>query len=195
MSTTLLTLLLKYKYIILIPIVFIEGPTITIFCGVLWKLGLMNGLLAALVATLTNLVGDVMWYYIGFYRGEDFIKKFGHYFNLTDARVSKGEEIFLRHGSKILVFMKVTSGFGMIIPTLFASGMYKMNFKKYMLMNAIGETVWSFGIMFIGYFFSHLYTQIQGTFSRVGFISFVTIFFILVIFNLKRIYNTYVSTS
>lgn len=179
------SLLITYKYIILFPLAFIEGHMVTVLCGFLWKLGYINGYIAVFIIIAANLVGDIMWYYIGKYKGEKFVIKYGKYFNLDDKKIEKGKILFEKNGPKILLIAKLTNGFGMIIAILFASGMYKMDFKKYILMNLIGETVWSASLLAIGYFFGQFYTQIESTFSKIGLLL-IGILLIVLFINLKN---------
>jgi membrane protein DedA with SNARE-associated domain len=124
-----------------------------------------------------------MWYLIGKYKGVAFVRKFGKYVGLNDEKIERGRELFNTHGIKILLGAKLTNGFGIIIAILFVSGMYRIDFKKYLAMNFIGEIIWSGVLLGVGYFFGNLYNQIDNVFYKMGLIG-LCIVAVVVIFNI-----------
>jgi len=52
------SLLLTYKYLILIPLAVVEGPIITVIAGFLITLGYMNIFLVYLIVIAGDLAGD-----------------------------------------------------------------------------------------------------------------------------------------
>ncbi len=179
---TALSLLITYKYLILFPLAFFEGHMITVLCGFLWSTGYINGLIAVVIIIMANLAGDILWYYIGAHQGENFVQRFGKYFSLSDEKIARGKTIFDRHGARILIGSKLTNGFGLLIPILFASGMYRMNFRKYILMNLLGETLWSCALLAVGYYFGNYYTQIENEFSKLGLIGVVIVVAVFLVY-------------
>ena len=187
MPDYLLSLLTHYGYAIIFPIALFEGHIITILVGFLWKMGYIQGLIGVWIVIAGNLTGDIIWYWIGYTQGGPFIRKYGPYVGIDDVKAKRAGEIFLRHGAKILFLSKVTNGFGMVIATLCMAGAYKIPFKKFLFYTFLGEVLWSFSLLFIGYFFGGLYSVIESYFTKVFLIT-VFALLIFILFSLGKRY-------
>ena len=92
--STIIGLILSYKYFILFPLAFIEGPFVMMISGLLVRLGYLNFILAYILLMTGDLFEDIVWYGVGRKFGMPFIKKFGKFFNITEQAVVKVENIF-----------------------------------------------------------------------------------------------------
>src|SRR5689334_14624202 len=101
-----------WVYALIVLIAFIDGPYISLILGALIKLNYFSFLPIYFALMAGDLIGDVLWYHIGFYYGHSFIKKFGKYFNVTEQNIEKVKEIFHKHKHPILFISKITNGFG-----------------------------------------------------------------------------------
>jgi len=157
-----------------------EGPILSIIGGILLKMGYFS--LFPLYGALMfgDLIGDTVWYSIGFYFGHGFVSRFGKYFNVTEERILKVEEIFHRYKNSILFISKISNGLGFAIVTLLAAGMVKIPFRRYILINLSGQFIWSGLLIAVGYFFSHLYSQLDTLFGRLSLVALFV--FLLVLF-------------
>ena len=154
MSELFLQWILTYKYIIIFPIMIIEGPIVTITTSFLIHFGYFSFWPLYLTLMAGDLAGDVIWYYIGYFGGHRFTKRFGHKFGITEETIAKVEKLFHKYPSAILLFSKITTGFGFALVTLFVAGMVKIPFYKYLFYNAIGQLFWTGGLMALGYYVS-----------------------------------------
>lgn len=176
----LLASILLYKYVLLIPLAIIEGPMVSIYSGFLIQGGIMRVVPAYLCLMLGDLLGDVGWYLVGYYSGRPFIRRFGKYFSITDESVATATRVFHRHNQFILLFSKITTGFGLALAVLVTAGMVKIPFRRYLLLNFLGQIVWTGMMLSLGYFFGHLYAQIEGVFGKLSFFAaFVVLVFAL----------------
>src|SRR4051812_23075448 len=105
--TAMSALLLHYKYALLIPLGFLEGPIIAMICGVLIHLGSLSLVPAFSILYCVDLAGDTMWYWLGRLRGQWFIHRFGRYVSLTEERVDTVMKIFRKYHVGILFFSKL----------------------------------------------------------------------------------------
>ena len=168
MASHAFALVVAYKYIILFPIAFLEGHVITIIAGFLVHLGYLSFIPAGLVIASGNLLGDVLLYWLGYKKGERFALRYGKYIGINESNLASAKAIFVKHHEWILLISKVTNGLGLAVVILFTAGMSKVPFRKYMLLNAVGELMWTALLLTLGYFFGHLYQAIDGTLSRIG---------------------------
>jgi membrane protein DedA with SNARE-associated domain len=168
MHTTLIQLVVAYKYSLLVPIAFFEGHIISLIVGFSARLGIINPFWGGALIVIGNLLGDTALYWLGFHQGKRAIRRWGKYFDLTDSSVEKAREIFHAHKSKILFTSKVTNGFGLAMGILFTAGMTRIPFGIFMAWNVAGECVWTGLLVAAGYFFGHLYVTIDAVVWRIG---------------------------
>lgn len=172
--------LITYRYLLIFPIAIVEGPILMVFCGILWKLGYFSLLPLFLALAASDLFGDVMWYAVGRWGGERFIRRFGRYFGVDEEMVRKVEVRFRAHEGKILFLSKLTMGFGFAIATILAAGMLRVDFKKFLAINAVGQVFWTVILLGAGYLYGNYYESLdQGFryFSLAGFLGAVYLAF------------------
>ena len=174
-AASVLALILQYKYIILFPLAIFEGPIIMVVSGFLYHLGYFPFLPLYLTLIIADLVGDFIWYGVGYHFGRPIILKHGKFFSITNELFDKIEAKFHNHQNKILFISKMTMGFGFAHATLITAGAVKVSFKKYVLLNFLGGFIWTGFLMMIGYFFGNLYTVIEGQFKIVSVIALIMI--------------------
>ncbi len=166
-----------WVYVFIVVFSFIEGPVLAMVFGVIIKLGYFDFPTVYIALMTGDLLGDIFWYYVGFFYGQRFINKFGKYFSITEQNVEKAKEVFHKHKHKILFVSKITNGFGIGLAILLTAGMAKLPFKKYLAVNAVGQIIWTGLLISIGYFFGNLYIQINDLAGRF----FITIVLIILI--------------
>ncbi len=180
-------------YITVILICIVEGPVISMVFGALVKLGYFPLIPVFVVLMFGDLIGDVMWYAIGRFYGNKFIQKYGKYFSIDDESVRKVSEIFVKYQHRILLISKMTNGFGFSLVTLITAGIVKIPFKKYFLINFIGQIVWTGILISVGYFFGKVYEQVDSILGKMtvvaSFIIIVMLFFGYMNYMKKRANN------
>lgn len=154
--------LLAYKYLIIIPGAIFEGPILSIICGLLIRLDVLNFWYAYFFLMLGDLIGDVLWYWAGYHWGKKLILKFGKYFSITEESIEIVKKLYHRYHFSILVASKLTMGLGFPGAVLATAGIVRISFRKFMLYNLIGQFVWTGGLIAIGYFVGEAYITING---------------------------------
>jgi membrane protein DedA with SNARE-associated domain len=149
--------LLAYRYIVLFPIMVIEGPIITIIAGFLASLDLLNVYVVYVVIITADLTGDFIYYAIGRWGRESFIDKWGKYIGLNKEKIIKVEAHFKRHQKKTLILGKLSHAVGM--PILVAAGIAKVPLWDFFWFNFLATLPKSFFFLFIGYHFGQAYVK------------------------------------
>lgn len=172
---TFLALVSSYRYAILVPAaLFLDIPA-GLASGVAVRLGYLSFPLAYPCLMLGALLGDMLWYGIGYHYGEPFVMRFGKYAGINKANLRKAESFFRFYGRRILFFSKLTTGFGFAIPILMTAGMSRLPFWRFITTNIAGQFFWTGGLIAIGYFFGALYLQVNTAFARVSLLPLVVI--------------------
>lgn len=174
-ESEIVALILQYKYVILLPIAFVEGPMIMFLSGTLYRFGYFDLLPLYFTLLIGDWIADFFWYGLGYYASRPLLKKYGHFLGITEEVFQKIEGLFHRHQSKILFISKITMGFGFAIGTLLAAGASRVPFKKYATLNLLGGFIWTGLLMALGYFFGNLYTKISEEFQLVSIVAAVIV--------------------
>ncbi len=164
-------------YGVIVFLGFAEGPFLSMFSGVLIRFGYLSFIPAYIALMLGDLIGDLVWYYVGRQYGTRFIKRFGKYVSVTEESVEKVSRIFHKYKDRILIISKISNGFGFALVTIITAGIVRIPFARYISINVIGQFVWTGLLLGVGYFLGNLYTQVDTVFGY-AFVSMVVAIFI-----------------
>src|SRR5882672_2834396 len=98
----LLALILHYRYLILVPAALLWGLLVCMVVGVAIRLDYLMFIPAYACVMLGELIGDVFWYWMGYYQGERFVKRFGKYVGLDTAYIEMSKRLFEKYDQRIL---------------------------------------------------------------------------------------------
>jgi membrane protein DedA with SNARE-associated domain len=107
-----------------------------------------------LAGTAGAMVGNWFWYWLAIRFGEArmhvFIDKYSRWLTLDWDEVERGERLFGRYGSTIVLIARM-------IPTLRSlisvpAGLFKMSLRRFLVFSTIGTLGWSAALAGIGYF-------------------------------------------
>jgi len=128
---------------------FLPGDSLLFTAGFLASQGFLDIWPATLLVFIAAIMGDSFGYAFG--------RKIGPaIFNKEDSRffkkenLMKAEKFYEKYGAKTIIiarFLPVVRTFAPIV-----AGVGKMNYAKFIRYNIIGGFVWTFGLMFAGYF-------------------------------------------
>lgn len=104
-------------------------------------------------AFLTGLFGSVFCaiiiYYMGYFGGKAFVKKYGKYFFMKEEDIEKSNSWYQKYG---LLAALIGRNFP-IIRTLISLpiGIMRLSFAKFLLYTIIGSIPWTFAFVYFGY--------------------------------------------
>ncbi|MDO8511823.1 MAG: DedA family protein [bacterium] len=176
--------LLNYRYLILFPLIVLEGPITVITAGVLTSVGLLNFFLVYFVAVIGDLAGDSLYYSIGRY-GRKHLDRWGRFIGLPKERLEKMETHFKDHGGKTLIAGKLSHAIGAIV--LVSAGIARIPFRKFIIFNLWATLPKSLVLLLIGYYFGNTFIHLQRYFDFAWLGALVaTVLFILVYLFLRK---------
>ena len=112
-----------------------------------------KGIFTFLGAFLTGLIGSVFCaiviYFMGYYGGRPFIKKYGKYFYMKEEDIEKSDSWFNKYG---MLSALIGRNFP-IVRTLISLpiGITHQSFYKFLLYTTIGSIPWTFAFVYVGY--------------------------------------------
>jgi len=97
------------------------------------------------------LLGDILWFYLGRWRGSQILSFLCRISLEPDSCVRHTEERFLRHGASSLVFSKFIPGINTVIRPL--AGISGMSLLAFVLYDGLGTVAYVSSFTLLGYFF------------------------------------------
>lgn len=117
--------------------------------GILAGKGIFSFWGAFLIGLLGSVFCAVIIYFMGYFGGKPFIKKYGKYFFMKEEDIEKSDSWFNRYG---LMAALIGRNFP-IIRTLISLpiGIMQLSFWKFLLFTTIGSIPWTFVFVYVGY--------------------------------------------
>lgn len=151
-------LLESYKYVILFPLAFFEGPTLMMIVGLLIAAHVFDPLLAFAVVLVGASLGDTFWYAIGRYGHGPFAYTMEKLFRITPERLEKARALVGNHRIKMIAAFKLS--WGVSFAGLVAAGIARIPYLTFLGICVSVTIVQAAGFMMIGYFFGEAYKQV-----------------------------------
>ena len=174
-------LLAQYTYIIMAPAAMVLGPIVSLVAGVLLRLDVISLVPTVLALAAGELGADVVWYWVGRRYGGSFVERFGRYFGMTPASIASAMNLFGKHHDIIIFTSKLTAGLGFAMVILFAAGLSRVPFRRYMMLNIAGQFLWTASLLSIGYFLGHIYLRVGDVFEKIALLALVVIVIVSII--------------
>jgi membrane protein DedA with SNARE-associated domain len=157
--TQMMGWLVQYKYVVLFPIMIVEGPIITVIAGFLSSLGYLNLFVAYSVVVMGDVVGDSLYYLAGRWGRMYLFRQWGRSIGITMERMIQLQQFFTKHTMKTLIVGKLSHAIG--APVLVAAGMAHIPYWKFLGINFLATLPKSLLLLLIGFYFGQGYAKID----------------------------------
>lgn len=150
--------LLQNSYPLMFVGMIIEGPTIIAAASFAVTMGYFNLGIIFILAILGDIVGDFIFYSLGYFGRTAIIEKYNRRFKIPKIKMDKLKNLVEKHPWKIITIIKLSPLLPM--PGLITVGSTHLSPKKFIkiiLSIIIPKTII---FMALGYFFGHAYNQI-----------------------------------
>lgn len=119
---------------------------------------------ATFIATLGNLFGGLVAYYVGVWGGRPFLKRFGRYFLINERELAWTERLFERHGEMTVLIGRMLP----IVRTFISlpAGIARMNPLKMATYTALGAFIWCAFLIFVGQKLGENWDSLKPFFHR-----------------------------
>lgn len=116
-----------------------------------------------LAGTAGAMLGNWLWYWVAIKFGEArlhvFIDRFSRWLTLDWDEIERGERLFAKHGSIIVLVARM-------IPTLrslisIPAGLFKMSLRRFLVFSTIGTLGWSAALAGAGYFLGSQFQDVE----------------------------------
>lgn len=172
-----------WSYVLIALLVATEGPVTTLIGATAAAAGFLDIRLVFLATAIGNIAGDALWYSVGY------VGKSERFYGLT-SRVGLHREPIQRlevgmrtHAAKAILIAKIT--FGLIIPTLVATGLARVPLRRWFPAVLVAETLWTVLLVSIGFHAAGAIAQVESGFRMLGMVAAVIVITVILIY-LKR---------
>lgn len=145
------TLLIQYKYWILIPLTFIEGPIIAFVAGTMAAAGLFNIYALAILFFVRDMGLDAAYYAMGYYGGHTpFAEKMLKRIGITEDHLDNVREVWDKRPWITMFIGKLS--YGIATAFIVVAGMIKMPLRLFFGYGFIVAILQYGVLLFAGYF-------------------------------------------
>lgn len=152
-----LSLLAQYGYAVVFGVILLEnlglplpGLALLVIAGALAGAGRLAVPLILLAGITGALIGDLVWYAVGRWRGRPVLGFLCRLSLNPDTCVGNTERFFLRHGMPTLLVAKFLPGLNTIAPPLM--GTLRAGFGRFLAFDTGGAVIFSVVTVGVGYF-------------------------------------------
>lgn len=166
--SALAPILNNYGYLAVGGLVFVEdfgvpspGETVLIAAALYAGAGQLNIILVGLIGFVAAVVGDNVGFAIGHHGGCPLVERYGKYVLLTPRRLERADELFNRHGGKIVTVARFIEGLRQLNGII--AGITGMPWRRFLMFNALGAALWVGLWVTVGYLAGDHITAVYDT--------------------------------
>src|SRR5215467_542928 len=134
--------------------------------GALAGMGQMNYFAALFFAVLGALAADSIWFQLGRHKGIKVLQLLCRISLEPDSCVRRTEGMFSKQGARSLLVAKFLPGLGLVTPPL--AGIFRMRYRRFLLFDALGSSLWAGAFLGLGYLFSGQIERVAAGLASLG---------------------------
>ena len=159
--------------IILFAVVFVEQVGVPLpaapwllAAGALAGSGKMNWVTALCAAMLGSLQGDLIWFYLGRYRGQRILNLLCRISLEPDSCIRRTQNLYTRYGMSGVVVAKFIPGLSTLVPPL--AGNSGVSTLRFLFFDGLSSLLYGGSFILVGVFFSHQLEQVIDALAGLG---------------------------
>jgi membrane protein DedA with SNARE-associated domain len=117
------------------------------------------------VATMVTTIGGSLGFALGHYGGRPLLERYLRVFRVSQATLTRGENLFARFGALTVFFARFVFGLRIVAGPL--AGVLHMPWRKFLLWNFFGAAVWVSTISTTGYLFGRHWGKFERVLKRL----------------------------
>lgn len=147
-----MSILLAYRYWVLLPLAIIEGPMLAFVCGVLISLGFLSAPLTLFILVVGDIIPDTIFYTLGrFWSDRPFVKRIAARIGVTEAHFDDAQRLWVEHPGKTMLMSKFA--YGVSAAFLFMAGLMRMSAYRFYGYSVSISIAHYMVIVIVGYYF------------------------------------------
>ncbi|MGC2447220.1 MAG: DedA family protein [Candidatus Sulfotelmatobacter sp.] len=117
-----------------------------------------------LLAIIAATCGDNLGFIAGYYGGRRLLDRYQHVFRIRNETVRRGERLFERYGAATIFFARFLFGMRIIAGPM--AGVLRMPWRRFLVFNFLGATIWVTVVSGCGYMFGRHWEHVERNMKR-----------------------------
>jgi membrane-associated protein len=160
-------LIIEYRYWILLPLAFLEGPLVSLSAGLLASLGYFNPWVVLAVLICKDVSVDAVCYALGRWGNHDnLVHRYAKKIGITEEHWGAVERLWEHHPWRTMFLSKIA--YGLSLPFLVSAGLSRISYKKFWFYALQISLIQYGGLLALGYFFGNSISVIKDTVDIVS---------------------------
>ena len=139
---------------------------VLLFAGALGGAGKLHWAPALAGGVLGSLAGDLIWFYIGVFKGRTALKALCRISLEPDSCVRRTQDLFGKYGMAGLVGGKFIPGLSTLLPPL--AGSSGLSLPRFLFFDALSSLLYCGSFMLVGFLFSNQVEEIVAALASLG---------------------------
>lgn len=169
-----------WSYVILVLLVFIEGPAATLVAATMAAAGILRADLVFFFSLTANFLADVFWYTIGYSIGQGGRVSHLPWIQRRMATIESLEHAIHGRAAKMYLLTKLSLGL-LTIPVLIASGLARVPWLRLFAVSVVVEPLWNGLLVLAGYRLGDSVAHMERGLRIAAIVGSVVIFMVLLL--------------
>lgn len=170
-----------WSYVILMILVFVEGPAATLVAATMAASGILRADLVFLFSMIANFLADVFWYSLGYFGGDRRILLRIGWVRRRWFTIRRLQRNLHGRAARIYLLTKLSMGL-LTIPLLIASGMSRVPWYRLALVSLIVEPIWNALLVLAGLRLGEYVAQMERGLQIIAMVGTIVVLFVLLFF-------------
>ena len=144
----------------------LEGPFATLTAAVASSAGYLDPKLVFISASCGNLSADFLWYLLGYMGKTELLVRYVGWAGVRQDTILRLEQGINEHVVKLLFLAKL--GTGLVIPTLIASGLAHVPWRRWIGVLLIAEFIHTGSLVLAGYYYGQYILHIESSLKWIS---------------------------
>ncbi len=169
-----------WSYVLLVLLVFIEGPAATLVAATMAAAGILRADLVFLFSVIANFLADVFWYLVGYSIGQGGRVSRLEWIQRRMATIESLEHAIHGRAAKMYLLTKLSLGL-LTIPVLISSGLARVPWLRLFAVSIVVEPLWNGLLVLAGYRLGDSVAHMERGLRIAAIVGSVVIFLVLLL--------------
>lgn len=165
----------------------IPSEVVLPFSGFLASSGHLYFWLVVFVATLANLTGATIIYFVGFFGGRAILERYGKYVLISAESISRMDRWLARYEAHVAFFSRLLPGVRTFSSLLIGAG--KINFKKFLWYTLAGSFIWNLPLTYVGFITGNNWDFLRPYFQKFELVILAAILIVAILFVFRQVHK------
>ena len=165
----------------------IPSEVVLPFSGFLASSGHLYFWFVVFVATLANLTGATIIYFVGFFGGRAILERYGKYVLISRESISRMDQLAGTLRAHTAFFSRLLPGVRTFSSLLIGAG--KINFKKFFWYTLAGSFIWNLPLAYVGFVTGNNWDFLRPYFQKFELVILAAIVIVIILFVFRQIHK------